>query len=280
MLMAKKVIILILVIFLADTAAAGRSKKAKPLAEGFVLSGVDGKLVGDDSKERSKGRFGFGNTDRWFFEFASDVNDSTGRIRAGQRLELLPSSSLENMTADVKKRRNADYRLWARVTKYNGKNFLFAIYFLPLSKAAEPASSTSQEPQQQAEMSINEPNDILMIPEEITGGLATGKIIRAGPLGKSAKLEADFILADRTAFLGRRAGGDLVLVLDALGRDIQRISFRPLPCQALEQAWRKQSEQFQLLRFKIAGIVTEYKGERYLLLRRTARVYSHENFGN
>ena len=280
MLMAKKVIVLILVVFLAGTMATGRSKKAKPLEEGFVLGGVEGKLIRSDSKERLKGQFDFGNTDRWFFEFASDVNDSTGRIRAGQRLALLPSSSLENMTADVKKRTNADYRLWARVTKYNGKNFLFAIYFLPMSKAAEPVPSNLQEPQQQAEMSINEPNDILMIPEEITGELATGKIIRTGPLGKSAKLEADFILADRTAVLGRRASGEAVLVLDALGRNIQRISFRPLPCQALEQAQQKQSEQFEPVRFKIAGIVTEYKGERHLLLQRAARVYSHGNFGN
>ena len=277
--MAKKVIVLVLVVFLADTVSASRSKKAKPLAEGFVLTGVDGKLVSDDSKQGSKDGFDFGNRRRWFFEFDSDVSDSIGQIRAGQKLELLPSSSLEKMAADVKKRTNADYRLWARVTKYNGKNFLFALYFLPLGKATEPKPSTSEKPQQQAGISINEPNDVLTIPPEITALLANRKVGRTGQLGKGPALKTDFILADRTAFLDRQADGSTILVLDALGRNVQRISFQALPCQALERAQQKQSEQFQPMRFKIAGIVTGYKGKRYLLLQRAARVYSHENFG-
>jgi hypothetical protein len=272
MLVTKNLIISILVVFLAGTgpseAAAGRSKKTRPLTDGFVLAGINGKLTVHDANNG------------WSFEFNSDVSDGTGGlIRAGQKLELLPSSSLEKMAADVEKRSSAGYRLWATVTKYNGRNFLFAVYFLPLSKSSEPAPSSRQEPQpQQTEMSVNEPNDVLAIPQEITARLAAGKTGRPERLSKGLKLKKNFILVDRTAFLVGQTNGGAVLVLDALGRDIQQISFRALPCRVLERAQQKQSEQFEPLRFKIAGIVTRYKGERYLLLQRAARMYSHGNF--
>ena len=52
-------------------------------------------------------------------------------IKAGTRLELLPSSALERMTADRKTRTTATYRLWnGRVTKYKGRNYIFPNFFL------------------------------------------------------------------------------------------------------------------------------------------------------
>jgi hypothetical protein len=32
------------------------------------------------------------------------------------------------------------------------------------------------------------------------------------------------------------------------------------------------------VRFKIAGVVTKYKGEKYLLLQKATRIYGHGNF--
>src|SRR4030042_4333757 len=62
------------------------------LRDDFVIMRVDGNLIGPDSN------------DVWFFELASDVNDYRTVIEAGTRLELLPSSALEKMTADKTKR--------------------------------------------------------------------------------------------------------------------------------------------------------------------------------
>jgi len=269
--MTKNLIISILAVFLVSTAAdranAAGSKKAKPLRDGFVLAGVDGTLAQQDSNEG------------WSFEFYSDVSDDKGRVGAGESLELLPSATLEKMTADTQMRSTESYRLWGKVTKYKDRNFIFPIYFLPLSQISHPQPATSQKPQQQnIKMIINEPNDQLAIPQDIIAKLKTRRIVRPEQLQKGLELKADCIIADRTAFLADQPDGGVTLVLDALGRNIPQVSFRLLPCEALEGAQNKQSAEADPLRFKIAGIVTKYKGEHYLLLQRAIQIYSHQNF--
>jgi hypothetical protein len=46
----------------------------------------------------------------------------------------------------------------------------------------------------------------------------------------------------------------------------------------LELAEQRQSAVPVPVRFKIAGIMTKYKGENYLLLQKATRIYSHQNF--
>ena len=65
---------------------------------------------------------------------------------------------------------------------------------------------------------------------------------------------------------------------DALGRNISRESLRLLPCEALERVERRQSIELEELKFQIAGIVTKYKDQKYLLLQRATRVYDYGNF--
>ncbi|MHC4426431.1 MAG: hypothetical protein ACYSYV_10080 [Planctomycetota bacterium] len=310
--MGKTLAILVLAFFVCAVSAASKfgaetAREAPLLREGFVLKGVDGKLVGPDSN------------DVWFFEFSSDVNDYRAVVKAGTRLELLPSSALEKMTADAEMRSAVTYRLWdGRVTKYKGRNFIFPNYFLPLSKAKKPESKTSQEPQQKQREStetppgqerkrgpaLDDPNDVLAIPQEIMEKLKArreriadsgqriadsnrvpvdelqltsekGKFLNA----KRYTQSADSILADRTAFLVGQGDGRLVFVPDALGRNVQQASLRLLPCQALELTEQKQSAEPEPARFKIAGIMTKYKGKDYLLLQRATQAYSHGNFG-
>lgn len=297
-----------------------------PLRDGFVLTGVDGKLTGtdsndirfQDSNEGSQSQYiGFGLPNRWFFEFDSDISDDKAVVKAGTGLELLPSSTLEKMTADVEKRaaaspvrskspkttavpsvqtsNGASYKLWGRVTKYKGRNFIFPIYFLPLSETKRSPPSTSQEPREKTGPTLNDPNDALTIPKEILEKLKTRKILRPEQLKKGLELEQDSILADRTGFISSCVMRDAYrvkgkrkeekgrtqweFVFDALGRNVQQIILRLLPCQALESAEQEQSTEADTLRFKIAGILTKYKGNHYLLLERTTRVYSHGNFG-
>ena len=275
-------------------AASGFGPETAPepllLRDGFSLAGVDGKLVSSDSNEV------------WFFEFSQDVNDYRAVAKAGTRLELLPSSTLEKMVADAEKRSTSTYRLWnAEVTRYKGRNFIFPRYFLPLREPEDgkkdlQGQSETVDPNT-LEVAIDEPNDILTVPPEIIERLKVRRERPATtslrqimdsnevPAGESAldtpvyTRGADSVLVDRTAFLAEQVDGRLVFVPDALGRNVQRLSFRLLPCEILELTERVQSAELEPLRFKIAGILTTYKGEKYLLLQKATRAYSHGNFG-
>ena len=247
--------------------AAGKSP---PLRDGFGLTGVDGKLSSSEGK--------------WFFEFDSEISDDVGQIKAGEAIELLPSTALEKITADAEKRDEAYYRLWGNVTKYDGNNFIFPIYFLPVSadeveqsKEAEDQNKPAEKPK--VKIAINEPNDGLPMPEEIVSKLKSRRVLRQEQLKEGLQLKQDYVLTDRTALLGKRADGEPEVILDAIGRNIPEISFRLLPCGVLENAQRQQSVEADPVRFKIAGILTQYKGEYYLLLQKATRAYSYGNFG-
>jgi len=267
--------------------------KPAPVPDGFGLMGVDGKLTGENE------------TDRWFFKFDDDVSNRLGQINAGTRLEVLPSAALEKMIANlqqypdvspvrskspeataeptVQTSNGASYRLWGKVTKYRQKNYIFADYFLPISEVSRQKPATTQESQQESatadksEITINEPIDELAMPEEIIARLQSRKIIRVEQLSKGLELKQDSILADRTGFI-RDAGDGLVFAFDALGRNIGTIQLQLLPCETLERTQRRQAVEADAVRFKVAGIVTEYKGQYYLLLQRAIRVYSYGNF--
>jgi len=257
------VLFLISVVFVTSGFGAGKIREGA-LRDGFLLAGIDGKLITQDSN------------DRWLFELGADVNDGRFFVKTGSAIELLPSSGLEKMTYDVKKRSSGDYRLWGKVTKYKGKNFIFPTYFLPLSKVER---QETKQPEQSAPQSLNEANDVIRLPDEVLKKLGGRRIIRTEELEKGLVLESDSMLADRIGFIeGEEINSKLEL--DALGRNARRISFWLLPCHALEHAQQLQMREPEAVRFKTAGIVTRYKGEYYLLLQRAIRVYAHGNFGN
>ena len=256
------------------------------LRDGLSLASVDGKLIGSDSN------------DVWLFELSEDVNDLGSVVKAGTKLGLLPSSTLEKMVADAKTRSTPVYRLWnTDVTQYKRRNFLFPRYFLPLSNRKEdekqktedagPAASEPNAPK----IDVDEPNDILTIPPEILARFrarqqrATTTSLRqmtdsnevsAEPLAYRQGVDSVFV--DRIGFLARRDGG-WVFVPNALGRNIQKRSLRLLPCEILELTVHEQSAALEAMRFKIAGLLTRYKDEEYLLLYKATRVYSYGNFG-
>jgi len=281
--MSKNLAILILTLFISIAGLGAGTSGKYILRDGFVLAGVDGNLTGKD--------------DRWFFEFDSDVSGDRGVVKAGAVIELLPSAALEKMTIDVEERLDVSYRLWGGVTKYKGRNFIFVTYFLPLSKVSKAQLQQPQGPQRQdAGIIINEPNDTLTVPPEILTKLKHKKIGRTAEPRKRLELKQDFILADRTGFVSpcvmrpfgfaqdkdaycTKEATQYEFALDALGRNVQQTSLRLLPCQALEQVSGEQSDELEPLRFKIAGIVTKYKGENHLLLQKATRVYSYGNFG-
>ena len=256
----------ILAFLISFTVICTGAARQTPLRDGFGLAGVDGKLIDADGK--------------WFFELYSEVSDDRSRIGAGSAIELLPSSTLEKMTEEAKGRPEASYRLWGNVTEYGGRNFIFPVYFLPVSATDEQTETEGAEAsQQKTRIPVNEPNDILTMPEEIVGKLRTRRVLRREQLKEGLELKEDSILVDRTARVGKNSDGELELVLDAIGRNIQQVSVKLLSCKVLERAQYEQSMEPDPLRFNIAGIITQYKGEYYLLLQRATRAYSHENFG-
>jgi len=98
---------------------------------------------------------------------------------------------------------------------------------------------------------------------------------------------ADAIIVNRTGFISSSGMRDSYrygkkqqygFIFDALGRKIPKKSFRLLPCEALELAEQKQSLELETLKFRIAGIVTKYKDQNYLLLQKATKVYSYGNF--
>ena len=303
--MSKMPVFLILVFFIGVVSAASVFdaeiiRETPLLRDGFAIMRVDGDLIGPDSN------------DVWSFELASDVNDYRTVIKAGTKLELLPSSALEKMIADKEMRTTAAYRLWnGRVTKYKGRNFVFPGYFMPLSKAgkSEPEQSKESQPRQQEQaeiqsgqerelpLGLDEPNDVLAMPQEIIEKLRARRENPSAPL--RVKKEAlplmpsgdeapdtrrytqtpDSIFVDRTAFLVEQDKGHFIFVLDALGRNVQKLSLHLLPCAALELTELKKAAVPEKVRFKIAGIMTKFKGDDYLLLEKATRTYSHGNFG-
>jgi hypothetical protein len=303
--MEKKPAILILVLFLVTIPAVSgfgaESPRENLLWNGFVLMGVNGKItptgLPGKSEPVSDSNTPFGRNlnsgeNGWFYEFSDDVNDLRAKAPAGTTVELLPSTTLEKLIADVTERSANTYRLSGWVTKYKGRNFIFPNHFLPVSTIIKQQPQTDKKPEEDIQSTpekeseqpaVSEPNDLLAMPKEIMERLKTGRIVRPPTPRRTSKtkkivLEPDSILADRSAFLVKEKDGRLVFVLDALGRNTRPVSLRLLPCEALELTELKQSAIPEPVRFKIAGLVTKYKGEKYLLLQRAARIYSHGNF--
>ena len=315
--MSKMPIFLISVFFIGVVSAASVFdaeiiRETPLLRDGFDIMRVDGDLI------RQYGGLPDSN-DVWFFELASDVNDYRTVIKAGTRLELLPSSALEKMTADKKMRTTSAYRLWnCRVTKYKGRNFIFPGFFMPLSKAEKPEPEPSQESrlnqqepaeiqsgqERERKIAFDEPNDVLAMPQEIIEKLRAWRetttvsikpiadsneisVDESQPATEEEKLpddqrytrNSDSIFLDRTALLVEQDDGRLIFVPDALGRNVQKLSLHLLPCAALELTELKKAAQTETVRFKIAGIMTKYKGDNYLLLEKATRTYGHGNFG-
>jgi len=70
-----------------------------------------------------------------------------------------------------------------------------------------------------------------------------------------------------------------IFVPYALGWNLGDTRYELLPCTALEQVLQKQTQVLDPIRFNVAGLVTEFKGKKYLLLQRAVVVYNYGNFG-
>ncbi len=262
----------------AASAQAVESAPTRLIPDGTVLQAVDGSLTYSDAN------------DLWLFRFARDVNGVRDALPAGSGLEVLPSAILDSMIADANDRLLPRYRLSALVTRYRGTNYLFPSYYLPLSKlkdANEPTEAEVVEERGEAEPEMEMvPNGGLEIPEEVlermrNRRLARGPQRRGGedaPVTETGRRARTHVLVDRIGFI-EFVKGRPAFVPDGLGWTVSQTRYELLPCAVLEQAEQRLAGFPQPIRFNVAGLVTEFKGRKYLLLQRAIRVYDYGNFG-
>jgi hypothetical protein len=241
----------------------------KLLPDDYVFAGVDGKLIQTAP-------------DKWTFEFESAANIGGVEIKAGQTLEMLHSATLEKMAADAKEQTEPMFRLWAKVTKFEGKNYLFAVYYLSLRKTDRPAEEKGQNEVNTVTQTVNAPNDVVNIPAEIVALLRQSEVL---PTTEAQATRAEELQLKQDTIFANRAGrvevknGSYVFEADALGRGVGKFAIKLLPCQKLEDAILQVRSESNPVRFNVAGILTKYKGEQYLLLQKATRMYSYGNFG-
>jgi len=124
-----KTAILVLAVVLSSSASRAGVKREGLLRDGFALTGAEGKVSaykgGDDSRY-----IRFERDEVWLFELGTDVNDYSSVAKGGTKLQLLPSTALEKIIADVKEHPDGAYRLWGKITKYRGVNYIFPEFFL------------------------------------------------------------------------------------------------------------------------------------------------------
>ncbi|MBN1972868.1 MAG: hypothetical protein JW787_04470 [Sedimentisphaerales bacterium] len=295
--MNKKIIILLFLTLCCAAFSNAQVPKQVLLRDGLVLRGTVGKLIITD------------NNDTWFFELNMPVSDNGFSIAAGAKLELLPSSSLEMMIADVKTHIPATYQLWnAKVTKYKGRNYLFPSVFIRVHPLTENQSSSQKdtgtsaggtsagEGNSQNSDSIDS-NDIVSLPPEIIEKLNAARLefTKSGQripdtnfitidniqqeLEKAVRLNHDTVLLDKNAVLVRHDSEGYKFTLDSIGRNIDSTSLLLLPCEVLERTEASQADSAEPLRYKISGVVTQYKGSNYMLLYKASQIYGHGNFG-
>jgi len=266
-----------------------QAKQAKSYAfirEGFVLDGVEGRITQAEGSE-----------DKWFFVADVDISDGRGVIEAGREVEFLPSGTLEQMTAQIDQNQTStDVRLWAIVTKYSNrhslsggeseevsdrkeffdKNFLFGWYFIPMGGVRhQPDETESEQETEHAPAPDEEPEDSIL-PADVMAMLKPKRMVNLAKL-KKLDIEGDMMLADRTGFVVSDGGGKS-FTLDGLGRNAEGVSFRLLGCEVLGRTEANLAGSPYRQRYRVAGRITKYKGEFYMLLQRAVRTYSHGNF--
>ena len=293
--MTAKILTILILSFVAGGAVLGAEQDAQTereeffplLREGFVLDGVEGTVIRADEEK-----------DKWLFTPDVDVSDGRGIIKAAQPIELLPSSTLEKIIAGIEEAKTtAGIRLWATVTRYSNrhlltkdtptnisfhedffdKNFLLAWYFIPMSEIEEPQRKTeTDEIAAETPASAEQSQDDAIIPVDVMAKLKPKRMVNLAKL-KKLDITGDVMLADRTGFVVAGQAGKMFKI-DGLGRNVEDISFRLLPCEVLERTEANLARSAYRQRYRIAGRLTKYKGRFYLLLKRAVRTYNHGNF--
>jgi hypothetical protein len=251
----------------------GADKQPAPvpvIEDGFFIMGQPGLLT----KEAG--------TDKWSF-IPDEPIEFTEKITfpAGKALPLLPCSVLEQMTGLAGEENQLRVELSALFTEYKHKNHLFSVYFLPLREGiAQPApEETKEAPEKGAEEkpAREEPVEDSIIPAEILQQIKTNKSPDLEKFMQIAEVTGDMNLIGRSGYLSETEKMPVFLP-DAFGMKVNNKEFTLLPNSMLTTAEKELARRPGRQRFNVSGLVTTYKGQAYMLLRRANRTYTHGNF--
>jgi hypothetical protein len=250
-----------------ENSEANLRTRPKPIIRNdFILDGVDGVLTRDEKE------------DKWFFVADTEITDTVAVIEAGKRIEMIPSNTLEGLISNANETQdNTSIKLWARVTKYHNNNYLFAWYYIPMTDTSPSEAKEPDKTQKQEKRTQTKEDQDSIIPSDIMAMLKPKRVVNLAKLKKVLETEGNALLVDRSGFIVNE-NGQKVFKLDGLGRNIGDLSFKLLPCEVLEWTEFKTSQWAFPRRHRIAGTVTKYQGEYYMLLQRAVRTYSHGNF--
>lgn len=241
---------------------AGSVQAAVPLLrDGLYAKSVQGRMVTT------------GDAGPWFLKLASDIKDQNTVVPVGTRLELLPCSTLEVLLEDGRVEPETEVRVWAKVTRYQGKNYLFLMNYVGLS-ARPQAAATAQVVDANAPVKV----DRLQIPEAIKKQAAQQRVVHAPAVAKEGTGSTSKILINRFGHVKTEKQKKL-FVFHGLGYSMGDDPVQVLPSAALARIESLQDRGVGPYRFSIAGMSTRFRGRSYLYLQRAFRVYSHGNFG-
>ena len=241
------------------TAAWAWGEEKPTVEEGLLLDGVIGvvRKVAD--------------VDVWQFipSEAAELSDKTP-VPANKPLSLLPCSVLEQITTLAGDETEIEVRLWALFTEYNEHNYLFSVFFLPMSSkpAIKTEDNRDDEPAEKEES---------IIPSEILKQIRSNTAPDLKRFEQVAKVTGDVNLIGRAGYL-KQTGKLKYFQPDAFGHKVDPNQYRLLPCAMLKTAERNMTQSPGRQRYNVSGLVTVYKGRRYILLRRAVRTYTNGNF--
>lgn len=268
----KKIIYLLFGVYVLIYPAVGQEKNQqpnRPLQEGFLLDGLTG-LIQQDADSQI-----------WQFLCQQPIADRRGTIPAGQSLQLLPSSTLAQLIKLYRSDPECKVRLWAVATEFKGTNYWFAIYFLPLKDNADQNGDTSQvfdipAPQEPSQKAQNLRKDAVL-PSEIM------KMIQHQPMPNLRKLDLAPSVANDQNFINRTGivemeDGKYYFRAEGFGQAVSQGRFEILPSRTLQEMGKPMPSLSSIRRYRVSGVLTEFDGKVYLLIRQAIRTFSHGNF--
>jgi hypothetical protein len=213
------------------------------------------------------------NVDVWNFTPETPVSAGEETWPANQPINLLPCAVLEQVTGLAGESGEITVRLWGLFTEYKQKNYLYCVYFLPIQQTPEPAEP---EPDS-ARPKTDEDKDDSIIPMDILRQIKANQAPDLQKFQQVAVVTGDINLIGRTGYLEQK-NNVLYFQPNAFGQNVNRQAYRLLPCDMLEATEKQLLKSPGRQRFEISGLVTQYKGRQYMLLRRAVRTYTNGNF--
>ncbi len=235
--------------------------------EGLIIKGIEG-VVRKVEK-----------VDVWNFIPDADITMPKGTLPAGKAISLLPCSVLEQISSLAGADNQVHVRLWAMFTEYGWNNYLFSVYFLPISEDADaqPEKPDASDGKKEDKAKAATDKEDSIIPGDILTQIKSNKAPDLQKFQQIAKVSGDMNLIGKAGHL-KKQGKIKYFQPDAFGYKIDNSQYLLLPCKMLKHAERQMNKSPGRQRYNVSGLVTVYKNRRYILLRRTVRTYTNGNF--